>query len=95
MKILVASKVKLAEWLSSDLHILQHAYADGIIEKRVYNKLEYTAQPAEAACIQLLDTVINRGEGTAAQFLQLLTKSEILKTYPQLQEWNSSFCSTI
>ena len=48
-----------------------------------------TAQP-EDACIELIDTVTNNGEGTSSQFLKLLKKPEILDTYPQLKEWTSS-----
>ena len=90
MKILIADKVKLVEWLSSDLHILQHAQANGIISHRVYKQL-ITLQP-EAACIKLIDTItFIGGEGTSSQFLKLLKKPEILETYPQLKEWNASF----
>ena len=87
--ILVANKVDLIEWLSTDLlYILQHAQADRIIDHRVYRKLK-VLQP-EAACIELIDTVIDRGEGTSSEFLKLLGKPKILNTYPQLKEWNAS-----
>ena len=89
MKILVSNKVKLVKWLSTDRYIIQHAHSDEVIDDRVYRRLKNTAQP-EDACIDLIDTVINRGEGTSTQFLKLLKKTEILVTYPQLKEWNSS-----
>ena len=49
-----------------------------------------TTQP-EDACIDLIDTVTDRGEETSSQFLKLLKKPEILDTYPQLKDWNYSF----
>ena len=91
MNILVVNKIKLVEWLSADLHILQHAYSDGVIDWRVYRKLKTTPLlDAEAVCIQLIDTITGRGEETSRQFLELLRKPEILNTYPQLKEWNPS-----
>ena len=89
MEILVANKVELIETLSTDLHILQHAQADGVINQRVY-KLLIACQP-EAACIQLIDRMISGGEGTSTKFLRLLQKQEILDTYTQLRELKSSF----
>ena len=89
MDILVANKVDLVEWLSGDSNILQQALgllleADGIIEHRLYKQL-IRLQP-EAACIQLIDTMINRGEETASDFIKLLQKTGILHTYPQLKD---------
>ena len=89
MNILLTNKVELVEWLSSDHHIVQLAHSDGIITTRDYRKLRNKVQP-EDACIRLIDTVIDRGEGTSAEFLELLKTPEILNTYPQLKEWNSS-----
>ena len=83
--------MKLVEWLSTDLHILQHAHSDGVIDDRVYRKLKTTPQlTPEDACIQLIDTITGRGEETSRQFLKLLRKPEILSTYPQLKKWNPS-----
>ena len=83
--------MQLVEWLSADLHILQHAYSDGVIDRRVYRKLRTTTQlDAESVCIKLIDTITDRGEETSRQFLKLLRKPEILNTYPQLKEWNPS-----
>ena len=90
MNILVANKVKLVKWLSSDRYILQHAHSDGILDTRIYRQLNDAAR-REDACIQLIDTMIDGGEGTSSQFLKLLKKPEILETYPQLKEWNASF----
>ena len=91
MGVLISNKVKLVEWLSSDLHILQHAHSDGLIDHRVYRNLTKTPQlTPEAACIQLIDTITGGGEGTSAQFLQLLKQPEILVTYPQLKDWDPS-----
>ena len=91
MNILVSNKVKLVEWLSADLRILQHAQSDGVIDTRVYRNLKTTPQlTPEAACIQLIDTITGGGEGTSAQFLQLLKQPEILVTYPQLKDWDPS-----
>ena len=89
MDVLVSNKVKLVDWLSTDLHILQHAHSDGVIEQRLYRQLMDTAQK-EDACIKLIDTMINRGEETSSEFLQLLNKPQILSTYPQLKDWDPS-----
>ena len=91
MDILVNYKTDLIEWLSSDLHILQHAQSDGVIDTRVYRNL-MTTRPLtpEAVCIQLIDTITDRGEETSRQFLKLLRKEEILNTYPQLKELDPS-----
>ena len=86
MKILITNKPKLIKCLSSDLIILQHAESDGIINARVYEQLR-DIEKREDVCIQLLDTVISKGEGTSSQFLTLLQKPEILDAYPQLKEW--------
>ena len=95
MDILVANKVKLVEWLSGDLHILQHAEADGVIDMRVYRNLKQTPQlNPEDVCIKLIDTITDKGEETSCHFLQLLKKPEILSTYPQLKEWNPSLALT-
>ena len=49
------NKVDLIKWLSADRYILQHAHQDGIIEQRLYSKLENTAQSnLEDACITCL-----------------------------------------
>ena len=91
MNILVANKVKLVEWLSADLHILQHAHSDGVIDTRVYRNLTTTPQVTpEGVCIKLIDTITGGGEETSCQFLKLLEKPEILNTYPQLKKWNPS-----
>ena len=89
MDILVSNKVNLVDWLSSDRLIIQHAFSDGVINLRIYKRLKDTAV-TEDACIDLIDGVVNGGEGTSTQFLKLLKKPEILVTYPQLKEWNSS-----
>ena len=89
MKILIANKPELIKWLRSDLIILQHVQAEGIINDRVYEQLR-DIEKRENVCIQLLDTVINKGEGTSSQFLTLLQKPEILDAYPQLKEWTVS-----
>ena len=91
MDILVSNKVKLVEWLSSDLHILQHVDSAGVIDRRVYRNLTNTPKlTPEDVCIQLIDTITDRGEETSRHFLKLLRKPEILNTYPQLKEWNPS-----
>ena len=90
MKILVANKMELIKWFSSDLIILQHAHCDGIINDRVYGQLR-DIQQREEVCIKLIDTVIYKGEETSSQFLTLLQKPEILAVYPQLKKWNLSF----
>ena len=89
VKILITNKVKLVDWLSEDLHILDHVYSDGIITTRVHRRLKNTAQP-EDAISELIDRVTGNGEGTSSQFLKLLRKPEILREYPQLKEWISS-----
>ena len=92
MNILITNKLKLVEWLSADLHILQHAQSDGVIDHKVYRNLTKTPKlTPEDACIQLIDTITDRGEETSRQFLELLRKPEILNTYPQLKEWNAAF----
>ena len=89
MKILVANKVELINWLSSDLYILDHAHQDEIITDRVYKRLRDAEQP-KVVCTKLIDSVISSGEATSSQFLALLKKAEILDTYPQLKKWNPS-----
>ena len=89
MNILITNKVKLVEWLSSDLHILQHVLEDRILTPRVYRRLMNMTQPEEA-CIQLIDTVTSNGERTSSKFLKLLKKPEILNTYQELKKWISS-----
>ena len=88
MDILVANKMELIEWLSGNLLILQHAQADRVINQRFYKQL-INLQP-EAACIKLIDTMLDGGEGTSSKFLKLLKKTKILDIYPQLMDWNPS-----
>ena len=93
MEILVREKVKLLEWLGTDPHLLQHVHSDGILPTRVYKQVKELSDKAqtEQAYIKLIDTIIQRGEETSAQFLQLLKKPEILNIYPQLKELDPSF----
>ena len=88
VNILKRNKVKLVRWLSTDFQfMLQHSHSGDIIDDRVYQRLR-NKSPPEDACIDLIDSLMSRGEGPSSDFLKLLKDPEIHSTYnTQLKDW--------
>ncbi|XP_062906152.1 uncharacterized protein si:dkey-10c21.1 [Mobula hypostoma] len=84
------SKTSLVEWLTSDPDfILQIIQEDSLITQREYHKLKAENDP-EKRIINLLDTIMGKGQSSCELFCQVLQKDKVKETYPQLIEWPSS-----
>ncbi|XP_047457180.1 uncharacterized protein si:dkey-10c21.1 [Mugil cephalus] len=83
VKLITETRVKLITCLRADLIILQHVYAKHVITQREYENLKSAPRP-EDTVIELLDTVIRKGQETCEKFLQVLKEPQVLATYPQL-----------
>lgn len=81
------NKVFLIDTLSTDASVvLQHVQSDSIITRRDYNNLNQPNHTQEKIIINLLDTVMNRGDETCQKFLKLLEKKELQENFPQLKK---------
>ncbi|KAF4086517.1 hypothetical protein AMELA_G00107210 [Ameiurus melas] len=80
------NKVSLINTLSTDASfVLQHVQSNSIINQRDYNKLNQPNHTQEMIIINLLDTVMGRGDETCQKLLKLLEKEELQKNFPQLK----------
>ncbi|KAF4086501.1 hypothetical protein AMELA_G00107220 [Ameiurus melas] len=80
------NKVFLIDTLSTDaIFVLQHVQSNSIINQRDYNKLNQPNHTQEMIIINLLDTVMGRGDETCQKLLKLLEKKELQENFPQLK----------
>ncbi|XP_051886788.1 uncharacterized protein si:dkey-10c21.1 [Pristis pectinata] len=84
------SKTSLVEWFTSDPDfILQMVQEDALVTQREYHKLKAENDP-EKRIINLLDTIMGKGQSSCELFCQVLQKDKVKETYPKLIEWLSS-----
>ncbi|KAF5880188.1 caspase-8-like, partial [Clarias magur] len=80
------NKTFLIDTLSTDASIvLQHVQSDDIILQRDYKNLNHPNYTDEKIIINLLDTVMGRGDETCRKFLKVLEKQELQEIFPQLK----------
>uniref|UniRef100_A0A3B4YT42 CARD domain-containing protein n=1 Tax=Seriola lalandi dorsalis TaxID=1841481 RepID=A0A3B4YT42_SERLL len=85
-KMIKKHKVELIDCLSADhSFILQHVQARDIVTDREYNHLRHISQPREVVT-KLIDIVMGKDQKSIEDFIDLLKESDILCTYPQLEE---------
>uniref|UniRef100_A0A8C4TKY0 Uncharacterized LOC114655228 n=1 Tax=Erpetoichthys calabaricus TaxID=27687 RepID=A0A8C4TKY0_ERPCA len=85
MQTLRKHKVDLIEWLSGDPQlVLQHVQCQALVTDREYRRLRSIQDP-ERRVIDLLDTLLSKGDAHCQQFIALLRGLQ--DTYPQLQAW--------
>ncbi|XP_034009286.1 uncharacterized protein LOC117500513 isoform X2 [Trematomus bernacchii] len=85
--ILISNKTPIVETLCADYTlILNKAVQNELITQREYKNLKSINKlNAEGHVVELLDTIMDKGEKTCLAFLNLLqTDEEIQKTYPEL-----------
>ena len=82
------NKTAIQATLSGDQKlILNKVYEKKLITKREYNNLKsINKEDAEGHVIELVDKMMNKGEETCQDFLNLLqTDDDIKDTYPELE----------
>ncbi|XP_039613859.1 uncharacterized protein LOC120531987 [Polypterus senegalus] len=85
MQTLRKHKVDLIEWLSGDHQlVLQHVQCQALVTDREYRRLRSIQDP-EGRVIELLDTLLSKGDAHCQQFIAILRGLQ--DTYPQLQAW--------
>ncbi|XP_048839903.1 uncharacterized protein zgc:174906 isoform X2 [Brienomyrus brachyistius] len=78
-------KTKLIDILSADPdYLLQHAHSCGLLTMRKYNSVKAMNDPSEKVC-EVLDCVIQKGEASSREMLNVLRKKDMLKTFPKLR----------
>ncbi|XP_056245594.1 uncharacterized protein si:dkey-10c21.1 [Seriola aureovittata] len=91
-KMIKKHKVELIDCLSADhSFILQHVQARDIVTDREYNHLRHISQPREVVT-KLIDIVMGKDQKSIEDFIDLLKESDILCTYPQLEEITRNWC---
>ena len=93
------NKTAIQEKLSEDyVLILNKVIEKDLITKREYNILKsIKGENVERHVVELVDKIMNKGEGTCQKFLDLLqTDEEVKSTYPELREvlWTNTGLST-
>eukprot|EP00062_Callorhinchus_milii_P005948 gi/632945937/ref/XP_007888308.1/ PREDICTED: uncharacterized protein LOC103176519 isoform X1 [Callorhinchus milii] len=89
MEAIRRSKLHLLEWLMADPDfILQAVQQDGLLTQRQYLKLKSESDP-EKQIINLLDSVMGKGQHFCEKFISILQKDEVQDTYPNLRMWDS------
>ncbi|XP_036939003.1 caspase-8-like [Acanthopagrus latus] len=93
------NKTAIQEKLSEDyVLILNKVIEKDLITKREYNNLKsIKGENVERHVVELVDKIMNKGEGTCQKFLDLLqTDEEVKSTYPELKEvlWTNTGLST-
>ncbi|CAK6963704.1 uncharacterized protein si:dkey-10c21.1 isoform X1 [Scomber scombrus] len=84
-------KVKITECLMADhVYILQHMQQEKVITKRKYDKLMHISQPEESI-IDLIDHMLDNGEESCSQFLEVLKQPDVLATFPKLIEMTKNW----
>ncbi|GAA6098673.1 caspase 20, apoptosis-related cysteine peptidase [Tachysurus ichikawai] len=87
MQSLLEKKVFLISTLSADpVFILQHVQQDKIITSREYKNLNHIYHTHEKIVTDLLDTVMNKGDASCCEFMNLLQQKEVQDTFPELKE---------
>ncbi|KAF5897766.1 caspase-8-like, partial [Clarias magur] len=86
MQTLRKNKVCLIRTLSTDSSvILQYVQQDNIITDREYTNLKHNNHTKEDIVINLLDTVMSKGDATCCNFLDLLQREDVQENFPQLR----------
>ncbi|XP_030629367.1 NACHT, LRR and PYD domains-containing protein 3-like [Chanos chanos] len=87
MQTLREKKTSLIKILSADIgFVLQHVVERTLITYHDYRKLNVPSHSSEQICINLLDTLINRGEETCQRFIEMLSQTDMLDTFPGLRQ---------
>ncbi|KAM9483006.1 uncharacterized protein Hap1MRO34_008047 [Clarias gariepinus] len=87
MQTLRKNKVSLIRTLSTDARfILQYVQQDNIITDRHYTNFKHNNHTKdEDIVINLLDTVMSKGDATCCNFLDLLQREDVQDTFPHLK----------
>ncbi|XP_072539794.1 caspase-8-like [Salminus brasiliensis] len=86
MQTLRNKKVFLIDTLAADSsYVLQYAEQNEVITRREYNNLNHPNHTQEAIITNLLDKVMNKGDGKCLEFLNLLKHEKLQETFPELQ----------
>lgn len=83
------NKTAIQQTLCTDHRlILNKAHEKGLITGREYNNLKsINKEDVEGHVVELVDKIMNKGEGTCRTFLDLLqTDKEVIETYPNLKD---------
>ncbi|KAF4080103.1 hypothetical protein AMELA_G00166580 [Ameiurus melas] len=90
METVLENKLFLIKTLSAKPNllnfILQYVQQDKIITKRDYSDLNSSNQTPMNIIIDLLDTVMDRGDATCCKFVDLLKRKEVQENFPDLKE---------
>ncbi|KAF5897767.1 caspase-8-like, partial [Clarias magur] len=87
MHTLRKNKVSLIRTLSTDVSfILQYVQQDNIITDREYSELKHKNHTKEDIVINLLDTLMNKGDETCCKFVDLLKREDVQETFPGAQQ---------
>ncbi|XP_030641395.1 NACHT, LRR and PYD domains-containing protein 12-like [Chanos chanos] len=80
-------KTRLTQILSADISfVLQHVQEKQLITDREYINLNVPSHSSEQISINLLDKLMNKGEGTCQKFINLMKESDIMITFPKLKD---------